>query len=248
MSKNFFFIALFLFSLFFNINLTFAIEYPQVESVSPQTLKPGDVLTLTGKNFSNPGTLLCRNVFNSEIQKYEQVNFEFQYNTVIGAYKTPKAPTSGTPDFRLQIISLTSNSIQTKIPTSVVNGDYNIGYNAETPKNTCAGYGDILVGFGKYDLIHIVGSTNQAAPAPPNSDLIQPQNNNQAISKDNESSSLETTNDEAKQTSDKTTADNKIDQQAFDEENTPKSTLNKFIQQIKNTFKNFFIKLFNRPK
>jgi hypothetical protein len=137
------------------------ITYPKVSSVSPTTLKPGDTLTLQGANFGTEGNTYCFGNYDQATKTFPEKKL-MTYKTVIGAYKQGTSPTSGTPDYRLNILSVSSDTITAQIPTNMTNGVYMIGYNAEYPRGVCSGYGEILVGFARYDQITVTGGREAA--------------------------------------------------------------------------------------
>ncbi len=131
--------------------------HPRVTGVSPVAVVPGSVITLSGENFSYNGVdTMC----NTDTIR----NGVCPWKSVVAAYKSPRTHSdySGSqPDFRLTIVSLTTNTIEAKVPDSIPSGDgtYNLGLFLEFDA-TVAGVSQAsqLVGLARYDTITLSGA------------------------------------------------------------------------------------------
>lgn len=145
---------------------------PMVSSVNPTTVRPGDIIAITGKGFDQEG--LDDLSFCERSPGVTTAPAQCRYRSVVAAYKSPRthADYQGSrPDFRLEFVSVSATNAQVKVPTTIVSGDgvYNLGwfheYNAEDAGAVQAAQ---LIGFARYDQITVTdaGSGQQTNPTP----------------------------------------------------------------------------------
>ena len=147
------------------------VPHPRVTNVSPTSVHPGDTITLTGEEFAHEGKVI------NSCDKADKTRGTCTWKSVIAAYKTPRTHADyfgSRPDFRLTIISLTTSTIQAKIPDGIPSGDgtYNLGYFLEyNPAEVGQSGANQLVGLARYDIITVTGagagtSNNTQKPNP----------------------------------------------------------------------------------
>ncbi len=135
---------------------------PMVSSVNPTTVKPGDVMSISGKGFDMEG--LDDLDFCARSPGVTVTPAQCRYRSVVAAYKTPRthADYQGSkPDFRLEFISVTPTSAQVKVPMTIASGDgtYNLGWFHEYyAEDAGAIQAAQLVGFARYDQITVTGA------------------------------------------------------------------------------------------
>lgn len=134
--KTFSLLLIFLF-FFAQTNLSLANSVPKVSNISPNTVSPGQILTISGQGFS-----------------------ETSYKLVVAAFHVDKRLGSTAPDFILPIVSINDNQIQAKVPTQVYNATFNLGVFAQTGDSTTR-----LTSFGQHREITVTGAQLNRSPA-----------------------------------------------------------------------------------